>query len=91
MQLRRPDSANGPNTTSLIEAQKNFAQFGAASQKWIGKVRAPEVDEQIEPSFRFIDSEVDNFLSSEDLPKEWPKDLTTLYWWRPGYWLRRSQ
>lgn len=78
-QLRSPHLREGANSVSLIEAQQNFAKFGAIEERFIGDVRPPAADEPLEPDFRPITSN-DQFPGDPDAPL--PEDRTTLYYWR---------
>ena len=69
---------DGPNRVSLMEGQKNFAVFGACELRFQARGRAPTAMDQRDPTWRPIDPRI-------DLPS--PKDKTTLYYWRPDYWL----
>ena len=47
-QVENPDSNGGANQVSLIEARKNFAEFGAAERKFVAEVRRPnETDKRM--------------------------------------------
>lgn len=86
IQLRWPDWATGANKASLIQAQRNFVEFGASEQRLIKYVRPPTPTQPIEPGWRPVDLNVDVFepLAVQQAP--WPDDLTVLYWWRPTFW-----
>ena len=90
VQLRWPDWAIGANRrTSLIEAQCNFAAFGASHEQFLEHVRPPAGDEPLDPSWRPIDSEQDCFEPQGVQLAAWPDDCTVLYWWRyrdTGFW-----
>jgi hypothetical protein len=40
-QLNNPEFFGGANKESLIQAQKNFKEFGASSKEFLNRVRAP--------------------------------------------------
>ena len=92
-QLRFLDRS-GANFTSLIEAQKNFAQFGASDERSLSHVHKPLPSETREPGWRPVEP-------SRDLPRraapgeryvpdtlDYPDDMTALYYWRPTFWRR---
>lgn len=52
-------------------------------------VRPPEDDEPMDPSWRLIDLERDQFEPRGVQLAAWPRDGTVLYWWRyrnTGFW-----
>ena len=93
-QLRFVRYAGGANKPSLIEAQKNFVSLGASEPRLISLVRPPHSSEIRDPEWRLVDEKT-------DVPEEpvigveyggtYPTDETTLYYWRPNFWLRNSQ
>ena len=87
-QLRWPLSDDGANGISLIEAQRNFRRYGAASKQERGMVRRPNANEPLEEGWRPIDLARDNIERDPDSPdrRPWPADPTRLYWWRPNYY-----
>ncbi|MEU6246632.1 CPCC family cysteine-rich protein [Glycomyces sp. NPDC047010] len=85
VQLRWPEYRGGANKPSLIEAQRNFREIGASTERRRGRVRPPRPDEAKDPGFRPVDPAIDRFPSQDEEITEWPKDLTSLYWWRPGF------
>ena len=84
MQLRWPRLAGTTNTVSLVQAQRNFAQFGASEERFAGDVRAPTSKELLDEGWRPID-ERDRFEKPEE-SAPWPDDRTRLYYWRPTFW-----
>ena len=79
----------GANRVNLIEAQGNFARFGACEPQLTQHVRKPTGEDRLEPGWRPIDEERDN--TEEPIPGvnyggTYPDDLTTLYYWRSSYW-----
>jgi hypothetical protein len=84
VQLRYPTLSGGANEPSLIEAQANYRAFGASEERFIRNVRDARASEEVEKGWRPIEPETDRFERKADA--DWPKDLTTLYWWRPTYW-----
>lgn len=87
-QLRWPELAEGANAVSLIEAQRNYAEFGAIDRRFEGDVRKARDDEPLEPGFRLI-GEQDPFEGLDD-SAPWPEDPTTLYYWRQTFWRKAS-
>lgn len=90
MQLRWPEYRGGANKVSLIEAQTNYARFGASEAGFERKVRRATDREPLDPGWRPVDDQVDNFERNDDMTGPWPKDYTVLYWWRDEYWRRYS-
>ncbi len=89
VQLRWPDWAAGANRTSLVEAQRNFADFGACDVRSLEHVRPPEDGEPLDRSWRPIDPERDHFEPQAIQLAAWPDDRTVLCWWRyrdTGFW-----
>ena len=80
-QLRWPNTAQGANAVSLIEAQRAYAEPGAMSAPFLGLVRPATNTEPLDEGWRPIDLEKDSFEAGEDA--DWTEDLTALYWWRP--------
>ena len=89
VQLRWPDMAGGANTSSLIESQRNFAEFGAVERRSVEYVRPAREDEEIERGWRTIDLSVHKFEPIGVHDESWPDDKTVLYYWRPTFWKRR--
>jgi len=83
-QLRWPRAEDGLNSVSLEQAQKNFAECGAAEESFKTAVRPLSESDEREPGWRPIGTE-DSF---EDAPSSapGPDDPTSLYWWRSTYW-----
>ena len=90
LQLRWPHSAVGANGVSLVEAQRNYASFGAMEQAFVSNVRPPNGDEPLDDGWRPVDLGIDTpdaeaapvdgmsyFLASQDEP-----DPESLYYWR---------
>ncbi|MGV9938158.1 CPCC family cysteine-rich protein [Streptomyces sp. NPDC003401] len=77
-QFRRPTMAGGANKVSLIEAQRNYQDFGACAE-----------DEPLDPAWRPIDLTRDSFedRAAEDRAP-WPDDHAVLCWWLPTFWRR---
>jgi hypothetical protein len=86
--LRWPTAGGGANHASLVEAQGNYAEFGAAERRVQGFVRPATEDEPIEDGWRPIDLERDSFEPPAEQQGPWPGDSTVLYWWRPTFWRR---
>ncbi len=86
-QLRWPLSSDGANGISLAEAQHTYLRTGVIASSFRRKVRKPRRSEPLDPGWRPYDHAVDGF--DDGIPHRgdtWPRDMTTLYWWRPGYW-----
>jgi hypothetical protein len=83
-QLRYPEMDWGPNKVSLIEAQKNYALFGASEERLIIHVRKALPTDKRDPEWRPIVVGKDNYET--DIGGKYPVDMTTLYYWRKNYW-----
>ncbi|WP_393060237.1 CPCC family cysteine-rich protein [Streptomyces sp. LN549] len=80
----------GANKVSLMEAQRNYQDFGACDQHGRKYVRPPAEDEPLDPAWRPIDLTRDSFedWAAEDRAP-WPGNSTGP---RPGStWPRRGQ
>lgn len=53
-QFDHPAFGGGANGVSLIEAQKNFEEFGACEKRFIDNVRKPAADDERDPDWRLI-------------------------------------
>ena len=70
---------------SLIEAQANFAAFGATERRLLPHVRAAREDEPLDPGWRPYDPVRDGPEPADDgKPPPSLDDRTKLYWWRSG-------
>jgi hypothetical protein len=87
VQLRWPDFAGGANRPSLIEAQRNFIEFGAMEARFVGHVRPAGPNEPIDPGWRPV-NESDDLKAWAEQHAPWPYDLTVLYYWRDSFWHR---
>jgi hypothetical protein len=86
--LRWPTSGGGANHVPLVEAQSNFAEFGASERAHIVHVRPASDDDLIEDGWRPVDLDRDSFEAEGVHDAPWPEDSTVLYWWRPTFWRR---
>ncbi|MFD6183411.1 CPCC family cysteine-rich protein [Streptomyces goshikiensis] len=89
VQIRWPTMDGGANKVSLIEAQRNYQDFGAGDQHGRQYVRPPAADEPPDPAWRPIDLTRDSFEdwdADEHVP--WPDDRSVLCWWLPTFWRR---
>ncbi|MEV4603947.1 CPCC family cysteine-rich protein [Amycolatopsis sp. NPDC049253] len=89
IQLRWPDWRGGANRSSLIEAQRVYAELRAMKPRFTGRVRPATASEPIDRSWRQVDLAVDDFEPRGVSEEPWPAAGTSLYWWRPDYWRRR--
>ncbi|MFJ4920852.1 CPCC family cysteine-rich protein [Streptomyces sp. NPDC088725] len=83
----------GQNGTSLVQAQRNYMEFGVSDEKWRSHSRRPFLDEHIDPAWRPVDLRRDSFEDPSDTsvpPAPWPEDQLTLCWWLPTFWRRVS-
>ncbi|MEE4491140.1 CPCC family cysteine-rich protein [Streptomyces sp. BE230] len=76
----------GANKVSLIEAQRNYQDFGACDQHGLRYVRPPAEDEPLSPAWRPIDLTRDSFedWAAQDRAS-WPDDRSVLCWWLPAF------
>ena len=91
-QLRFPLMPGAPNAVSLLDAQRNFAEHGAAERRNAGTTRRPIDDEHVEAGWRPLDLARDNVEEprrGENYGETYPyEDTTVLYYWRATYWRR---
>ena len=87
-QLRFPELGDQTNFVPLLEAQRNYAQFGAIEERFANDVRKPGADDARDEAFRPIEP-TDSF---EEAPTDegGPSDPTALYYWRPTFWRRAA-
>lgn len=91
-QLRFP-RMGGANHVSLIEAQKNYKEFGACELRVKPHVRPPRANESIDNGWRPIDLKKDAIENPEpgkDYGNTYPTDGTVLYYWRPTFWKKNA-
>ena len=86
--LRWPGTGGGANHVALVEAQRNYAEFGASERAHVVHVRAATDDDPVEPGWRPIDLQQESFEPEGVQEAPWPEDSTVLYWWRPTFWRR---
>jgi hypothetical protein len=90
VQLRFPDFPGGANKPSLMEAQRNFAEFGASEIRSLPRVRPPTEEDVRDPDWRPFDPVRDlKALDHNDGTDDWPTECTRLYYWRPDFWRSR--
>jgi hypothetical protein len=91
VQLRWPLLDGGANKVSLAQAQRNYVDIGTSEERLRRHVRPPRPDERVDPGWRPIDLNIDQFeqytAGADVRRRPWPEDYTTLYWWRPTFWL----
>lgn len=91
-QLRFADMVGGANSVSLLRAQQNYRECGAAVPRHLDATREPFEDEEIEEGWRPIDRSVDNIEQprrGQQYAESYPyEDTTVLYYWRATYWRR---
>jgi hypothetical protein len=83
-QLRFP-TTTGANHISLIEAQKNYINFGVSEVRFASDIRKPTSADQRDPLWRPIDPNADDIeipIPGKNYGKSYPNDLTILYYWR---------
>jgi hypothetical protein len=75
----------GANHVNLIEAQKNFANFGASELRLLSFVRPPQESEMRDPEWRPIDENIDFIeepIRGTDYGMTYFNDRTKYYYWR---------
>lgn len=90
VQLRNVSFAGGANGPSLIEAQKNYAEFGACELRLLPFVRPPGPSDQRDPSWHPFDPDRDVFSGPPHIWTEISEnhflvdygDKTANYYWR---------
>ena len=91
-QLRFPNMAGSANHVSLVEAQRNYQDYGASERRHRGCTRAPFANEPRDEQWRPIEPARDNLEEPERGLKyadSYPyEDTTVLYYWRSTYWRR---
>lgn len=90
-QLRFVEMPGATNHVSLIRAQENFADFGAAERRYVTDARDPFPEELREEAWRPVNPATDNIEEPQrgiDYATSYPQDTTVLYYWRPSYWRR---
>lgn len=93
-QLRFPLMPSAGNAVSLVEAQHNYADCGAAERRNAAMGREPLDGEPREAGWRPVDLARDNIEEPQrgiDYVDSYPiHDTTVLYYWRPTYWRRTA-
>lgn len=91
-QLRFANMPGSANPVSLVEAQRNYVEFGASVRRHRCSVRAPLAEEPRDPQWRPIDPAHDNLEEPQRgirYADSYPyADTTVLYYWRHSYWRR---
>jgi hypothetical protein len=93
VQLAFPDLSGGANACSLIDSQQNFVHIGACEQRFKGDVRPPTGSDRLDPDWRPLDTNRDEFLqwATRDDHELWQlvkdRESLCLYYWSPTYWL----
>jgi hypothetical protein len=92
VQLEFATNGGGANKASLVEAQQNFATFGACERAVVRHVRAPSEDDERELNWRPIDLERDKFdVWGNRAAERAPQLDETLYYWRANFWRHASR
>lgn len=84
-QLRFAAMSGGANHVSLLQAQKNFADFKASDPRLKETVRPPGPEDKRDPRWRPLDPAIDRILEEDPSGKPgWPvgEDLTSYYYWK---------
>lgn len=75
----------GANRVSLVEAQRNYARFGAVQKDLLSSVRKADSSDQRDPQWRPFDLSVDKVEkpeSGKDYGFSYPSDRGELYYWK---------
>lgn len=91
VQLRWVDWGGGANRPSLIEGQRNYERDGWCEETMVDHVRRPRPDDVRDAGWRKVDSRYGDIGPYGKPHPAWPKDTTTLYYWRPTYWRRSTE
>ena len=81
--------SGGANSPTLLDAQRNYAVFGACEQRFVTNVRAPEGGTLREPDWRPIDPARDQFPEWGECHDRAPAVDDSLYYWRDSFWRRK--
>src|SRR6266571_6013405 len=90
-QLRFVTMPGGANRPSLVEAQQNFATFGACEERLIPNTRRPGPTDRRDHGWRPVDLNQDRPeapVPGVDYGTTYPTDPASLYYWRGTYWRR---
>ncbi len=90
-QLRFVEMTGISNHVTLVKAQKNFIEYGAAERRKIATSRPPVPGEVRDKDWRPVDPARDNIeipRAGEDYAVSYPQDTTVLYYWRTTFWHR---
>lgn len=90
-QLRFPYTT-GANHASLVQAQRNYIEFGACEEKVTPHVRKASQNDVKDPEWRIIDESKDNLetpIKGKDYGRTYPSDYTVLYYWSSRYWRKK--
>ena len=91
VQLRFPFEGGGANRASLVDAQKNFLEFGACELRLRQYTRAPLEADERDAELHPVDENLDPVEREDDEasgPGRYPRDGTRLYYWRDTFWRR---
>ncbi|MFJ9932229.1 CPCC family cysteine-rich protein [Streptomyces virginiae] len=89
VQFRWPTMDGSANKVSLIEAQRNYQDFGASDQHGLQYVRPSAAGGPLDPAWRPVDLTRDSFEDRDaDDRATWPDDRSVLCWWLPTFWRR---
>ena len=83
----------GGASIPLIEAQKNYAAFGAVERRFLRFVREPSPEDTRDPGWRPINPITDSIeepVPGVDQGNTYPSHPTVLYYWRPTYWRKET-
>ena len=74
---------------SLIEAQRNYQEFGASEGRKRDRASLPLPDDFQDPGWRPISLELDNFPQNADRLVH-PRGIENYYYWRDTFWRKRK-
>lgn len=77
----------GANKCSLVDAQQNFKAFRACDRHLVARARPATEAEPVDPGWYPVSrAALPAFEPLGEPTRQWPSDLTVLYWWRPAFW-----
>ncbi|MFJ9819557.1 CPCC family cysteine-rich protein [Streptomyces sp. NPDC101151] len=89
VESRWPTMAGAADKVSLVQAQRDYQDYGACDRHGRRFVRPPAADEPLDPAWRPIDLTRDSFEDREAAARvPWPEDHSVLRWWLPAFWRR---
>jgi hypothetical protein len=83
VQLLDPWCARGANRSALVQAQANYARFGAMERRFLGNVKGIRENDVRDPTWRSArHSDRTSVRAPRELSEQELRDLTAWYYWR---------